>query len=75
MHTTCIVLHVVQRSAVTVDPAIRLIVGTPPVSVRIWILFMYVSLNDVRFIHSHDQLHAIKTHKWVISPRGYRLHQ
>ena len=34
MHTTCIGLHVVQRSAVSADIAIRLIVETPPVSVR-----------------------------------------
>ena len=34
MHTTCIGLHVVQRSAVSADPAIRLIVEAPPVSVR-----------------------------------------
>ena len=32
MPTACI--HVVQRSAVSADPAIRLIVETPPVSVR-----------------------------------------
>ena len=35
MHTTCLRLHVLQRSAVLADPAIRLIVETPPVSVRI----------------------------------------
>ena len=34
MHTTCIGLHVVQRSAVSADIAIRLIVETPPVSVK-----------------------------------------
>ena len=34
MHTTCIGLQVVQRIAVSADPAIRLIVETPPVSVR-----------------------------------------
>ena len=34
MHTTCIAPHVVQASAVLADPAIRLIVETPPVSVR-----------------------------------------
>ena len=34
MHTTCIALHEVQRCAIWADPAIRLIVETPPVSVR-----------------------------------------
>ena len=34
MHTTCIGLHEVQWSAVSADPAIRLKVETPPVSVR-----------------------------------------
>ena len=38
MHTACSrPIHVVQRSAVLADPAIRLIVKPPPVSVRIYL--------------------------------------
>ena len=45
MHTTCIGLHVVQRSAVSADIAICLIVETPPVSVRniTNVLLLYIS--------------------------------
>ena len=45
MHTACI--HVVQRSAVSADPAIRLIVETPPVSVRTVFLVWHAVLVEL----------------------------
>ena len=44
MHTTCIRLHVLQRSPGLADPAIyiRLIVETPPVSVKIEVQVLVV---------------------------------
>ena len=50
MHTTCIALHVVQPSAVLADPPKRLIVETPPVSVRTPCITIIVSTNVLVYI-------------------------
>ena len=58
-------LHVVQRSAVSADPAIRLIVETPPVSVRTLIKYLSVTKIEAYMYRYSSDFHDSKTRLMV----------
>ena len=68
MHTTCIALHVVPRSAVPADPAI---VETSPVSVRINKMALSSTLSawrpDCHILTSKDGPRTERINKFILA--------